>query len=648
MTSPTSPTGKRHIPEDPFVPSVFKPPDAHEESGKKVAQAGAFLSRGGRKKSVLNRQDKAFSAAYRMANLTQKTRRSQLEDQDLARTPEIIELQEAIGAEESQRKKRQEAVLMGSKVQVVAIKNVLTTSEQQSNTAMRYLNVGFEIANQIIQSGKEIQNFLRGDIQESPEFKEAWKNIEDKIGHDRELVDSIKQEFSFFVGLSIQCVSLDIEIENLSILKKLINEQKEALAAAKGKGDETGALKIAQEIAHLRYQAREVQKKVEELKKNLKLAGLHAVAAQGAKYSTALIRLMKSGSSARAVLSQVVQYLPLIGSALALSIAMKDLVKSGKKIHATERKIKHLEKAKQKTPAQLNDSTKMLINNTLNFKIMHLRKSHARLKTEAAFAMLQAVIASVQLSKASIACLAILCGLVIATPGLNTTALVLGILLVVGIQGVAVFNKIKHERKGMKLQIQHNEETKKIFALSGRFHTKGIAYQQMKEEIGLLSKDERAWRASLKELESKKAEYGSKQYKAIEDYLRAHLEPIELLRKQYEGLENELLEISRELDQLVLTKNQLEAHLSVENLARDFNLQQSDLLEMEKVFRKTLEDPEVKREFVGFLTEKGVPITSDEDLFASVLRFIRSDDEVLEPEPEAEQKPGQDISETGG
>lgn len=651
-TSPTSPAGKSS------VPSVFNPPDPSEGSGKKVAKVGAFLSKGGRKKQVLSAQDKAFSAAYRMANLTQKTRRTRIEDQQLKRTAEVIGLQEGIGEEEDQRKKRQEAVLLGSKaVQVVAIKNVLSTSAQQTDKAMEYLNLGFNIANQIVQSGKEIQTFLRGDIQKSPEFKEAWKNIEDKmdVGEDRHLLVSVKEEFSFFVGLSAQCVSLDIEIENLSILKKLIVEQKNDLAVAKNNGSETDAFKIKQEIAHLRYQEKGVQRKVKELKKNLKLAGLHAVTLQGAKYSTALIRLMKSGSSARAVLSQVAKYLPLIGSALALSLAIKDLVKSGKKIHATEKKIKDLENAKQKTPAQLNDLTKMLINNTLSYKIMHLNKSHARLKAEAAFAMLRAVVASVQLSQASIACLAIICGVVIATPGLNTTALVLGILLVVGIQGVAVFNKIKHERKGMRLEIQHTEETKKIFALSGRFHTKGIAYQQMKEEIGLLAREEGAWEASLKELESKKGEYPPKQFAAIKGYLEAHLEPIKSLRKQFENLEEELLLISKELDQLVLTKNQLEAHLGIENLARDFNLQEFDLLEMEKIFRKTLEEsPEVTKEFVRFLTEKGVPITSEEDIFASVLRFIRSDEEVLEPEPETEQEiikeAEQDIieTETGG
>lgn len=627
----TDKTGKEvHVQEPVKVKTVFTSLDVDEESGKTTAAVGSYLT----KLVSSKKQAKVFSEGHKLAKVVQTKREKVLPSATLTQHEETIQLKKSIDQEAQQRQEREKALLSESKfVQRIAIKNFLEKAEGVSNTASGYLNTGFDIANKILDAGKSIEDFLnKVDITRSPEFEVAWKSIEDEmkeINVDKSNIDSVREDFVFYVKLSIECVQLDLEIEMLENVRAKIIEKKAKISRAREK--EKKALKI--ELNQLRLLEKTQKKKVEGMQDALSLKGLNALVSEGTKYVEAISTLMKTGSTARSILGHMTKQLALLGSLLNFTTAVGKMIRLGKTIHEAGKKIDLLKNEQKAIPDHLNPLTKLLINNAYSFKIMHMERSKILLKAEAAFSMLRAIIASVELSQASIACIAILCGVVIATPGLNTASVVLGILIVVGIKSIEVLYKMKHDRTGTKLELQQNEESMKIFALSGQFHTKTREYQKVRLELEVALNEEAQMTALMKEFYKKADEYSHSQFEAIEAYWMAQLTALvdkrSELNKKHEEFHNELYMMSLELDATISQKNVLKDHRSMETLAQEFRIQKSDLLGMAGLFQETLkESEEVREEFIEFLTSKGIAITSEEDIFASVLRFIRADEEM--------------------
>ena len=635
MSNPIRPIHRRAITHIP--PVVFNPiMDVDEKSGKQMAKIGAFLT----KLVSRKKQAKAFGAVRQLADFKQGAREKVLKSSELSQHEETMQLNKSMDQESAQRLKQEEEVLSASRtVQLIAIKKILKKTEGDSNKAIKYLNTGFEIAYNIIHSGQAMEVFLSGfDIRKSPEFEVAWNNVQEKMEiayASKTLIESVKEEFTYFVNLSMQCVRLDIEVEQLAILKTKISEKKEQINSAR----DTEKHDLKRELNQLKLQERELKKSIDSMQGQLPLGRLQMLVFKGSTYSEAITTLMKTGSHAHAVLSKMTKQLGLLASLFNFTTTVGRLIEHGKEMFKLDKKIATLEgQQKISEPnSQLNPLTRLLIDKMHSFKLMHLKKSKMRLKTEAAFTMLRALIASVKLTKVSVACLAILCGVVIATPGLNTAAAaatLLGMLVIVGVKGIEFGHKLKHKGEGLRLELQKNEESSKIFALSGKFHTKTSRFQQLQVEMSEVAREEADIHSLVKELYEKRDAYSNEQFEAIEIYLAMQLNPIANRRKRlqnkYDVIHNELYMMSLELDAMIAKKQSVQAHRGIETLSQEFNAQKSDLLEMADVFRTTLESKEVKREFMRFLTERGIAITSEKDIFASVLRFIRTDAEMEE------------------
>lgn len=626
----TNPIRKRGQAE----PVVFNPKmDPSEERAKDLAIDGSYVT----KLISRKKQAKIFGKAHKLVNLAQNMREKGIDSSLLSNSEEIVKLKKEIDKENAERKARGEAVLSGvfsgsQNVQAFAIKKILESYGRKTDRAMSYLDMGFDIANNILKSGRTLNLVIGG--KSSPEFEVAWKTVQDQLDAaeaSKAMIESVRQDFTFFVNLSIQCVQLDRDTENLAhieakIAEKQANQDVEGVQNKKSK-------KTQMELNRLRLQVKELKIKIDNERKELPLSALKKLAEKGSSYSEAISRLMKTSSSARAFLGNMAKHLLLVGGIFNFTSAMSHLIEIGKNIFETEKKIDVLKKKQPKIPNNLNPTTKLLINNVFSFKIMHLEKSKIRLKTEAAFSMLRALVASVELTEVSIACFAILCGVVIATPGLNTATMVLGILLVVGIKSVEIISKLKHKEE-MRLELQNTEESARIFTLSGQFHTKTDEFQKLQVDLGDITREEAEINALIKELYEKQDAYSREQFEAIQLYLALQLNPIvnkrNVINNKYSELHSELYMMSLELDAIIAKKNIVQDHHSIELLAQEFKIQQADLLRMKGMFKNALESEEIKKEFVDFLTEKGVAITSEDDIFASVLRFIRTDSETLE------------------
>lgn len=629
MASPIHSSRSEPGNEHAKVKSVFKPTDADEQSGKTIAAMGAYLT----KLLSSKKQERIFGEGHKLAKVVQTQREKVLSNATLTKQEETRQLKKSIDQEAAQRQEQDNALLSESKsIQKIAIKKFLEKTEGESSKASEYLNTGFEIINQIIDAGKEIDDlFNKMDITRRPEFEAAWESIQKTMTEanaSKVSIDSVKEDFIFYVKLSAECVQLDLEIESLENLKKKIEEKKEEISKAESRNKND--LKI--ELNKLKLQEKTLNKKIEEMQRELSLKGLNLIVSKGTKYVEAVTLLMKTSSTARSLLGKLVKHLTAIGSLVAFKTAVEKMMMCGKKIHETGKKIETLKREQKEIPAHLDPRTKVLISNAYSFKMMHMERSKVLLKAEAAFSMLRAVIASLDLTKASVACIAILFGVVIATPGLNTASAVLGILIVVGITGIDIFHKMKHDRVGTKLELQQNEESVKIFALSGQFHTKSREFEQLRLAFEEVLREEAEMIHLLKSLDEKAKSYSPAQLEMIVAYWEAQLAPIAERRMKLQKMHDEaysaLYMLSLELDATIDQKNVLKEHRSLETLAQEFRLQKSDVFGMKNLFEEVLKEESVREEFIEFLTSQEIAITSKEDVFASVLRFIRTDEEM--------------------
>lgn len=625
------PQSIRPVRHEPIpAPSFFNPMDPSEASGKKVAKVASSLT----KVVSQKKQKKLFGMAYKLAGVEQRIRSNKIfKDSELTQNVETLKMKKSIDKESEQRLKKEEAVFSGSKaVQAISIKKFLKNTKTLSNKAMHYLNIGFDIARTSIDSAEKI--ILNKDtIKSDPKFKVAWKDIKSKLdlaNMDQKAIDSTKDEFAFFVNLSIQCVHLDTEIDKLSSLKNEISKKNKELKGAHAK--DKNHLKL--EVDKLKQLKKEQEQKINSIRKDLSLSGLNTLVSARSKCSNAINSLLKSTSNARFFLAKTMRYLPLIKGLFTFTAAVTHLIKSGNEIYETEKKIDILKKEQKNIPKSLKALTRSLINKTYDLKIRHLEQSRWRLKTEAALTMLRAVVASIKLSKATLICLTILFGVVIAVPGLNTTAIVLGILVFVGIKAMDIMYTLKYDREPTKLHLQSTEESTKIFALSGKFHIKANEYQKIQKEMDSLAGEENEINSLIKDFHKNKTAYTAEEFSVIETYLALQVNPIinkrNQLYKKHALLHDKLFMMSLELDAIIAKKNLFQDHLHIDKLSKEFNMQKSDLIRMADLFKITLESESIKKEFVNFLTDKGIAITSEDDIFASVLRFIHADAEMLE------------------
>lgn len=604
----------------------FKVPDADEESGKNLAEISALFA----EVVSVEEREEAFDAAYKLVEIGQEQRRQRLQDLHLTQDDEVVQFAKGIDQESAMRRKQQEAILIGSQsVKSVALKKILESGKTQTDEIMYYLNTGFNIAHQISQGGKKIEDSLH--IQQSSAFLEAWKGLEDKLKLTKTDVDSInliKSEFSFFVDIGIQYAKLDIAISNMTVLKRAIVNKKAEIEQADGESKK--ALKL--ELTRLRQQERELKKEIDALKENLQFSELNSLVARGVHYTVAISNLVQSGFKTNGLLNNLTKQIAFVGSLITFTSTVRSLVHHGKGIYRAHKNIKALKRvqtkeAQKNVPDNLNDINKMLV----RFKLRHLEQSKTRLKKETAFSMLRGIVASMELSAATIACLAVISGMIIATPGLNTTIAVLGAVVFVVITGIEIYHKMKHDRNGMRLDVQGAEESHKTFALSGKFYTKAGEFQELQMQIRELHKAEHEILNKLKQEASGQEDAKVQQ---IEAYYAEQLEPIIAKRMEaaarYNALQSELLVLSKHLDELIAKKEIFKSHRTMETVAQEFGIQKADLIIMANMFNEALKTPGVKEELIKFLTERGVAITSTEDIFASMLRFMREDAEGFE------------------
>lgn len=626
-----------HLPKEES-PSQFKKLDESEQAAKnKVALARQISSLVNKEQALATKISKLSAKIQPLLTKEEAQRMQHLFASTTVR-PEAVQLGQGIKKEATARAAHEQATLESLELneERSRFRTFLANQKEQVERVQDYIEIGLEIAENI-QTTKETLDILE-TIQNSEDLQTAWEEY--SLTHPVH----IKEEFTHWVTLAIQCFSLDTETEKLTALQKKETAKEEAIKqATREKKDIT---QLSNELHQLNELTKKQEARVKELQNVRSFGVLTALTTKGAKYSTAVKEMLAQGALACASLEQ-------LSSSLLTGVGLISLIQSVNTLFTQVDTIKEINKNSElldtfqkeflETPNALDPVTNHLISSMLSMKRQHLARSLEISKSDTAFASLNALSGAVSLGQLGTALGAVLTSTVILTPGLNATAFVISSLMTTGTKAKTLHKMLKQDLPGTKLDVQIQEKSAQIYTAAGKFYAEAIRFDAIRKELEAITFKEKELKASIqtirentaKTIEKSKRQETSKTvpeieefYATIENNLLTEVFPVSTRRlevqEEYNRLQNQLYQISKELDQIVSRKGELQDDRSLETLSQSFTyMQKSDLLVQYEVFQSALKDERVHTEFTTFLSQEAIPVTKGY-VFESALRFIQN------------------------
>lgn len=635
-----------HIKHDLSHPKVL---DSSELSArKKVALAKKLSSLVNKEQEIAKQISDLSNTIQPLLNKEEAQRVQHLFPNTLVR-PETVQLGKGITQEAAVRATQEKETLDSLEVSQSKAKlhAFLKKQKERVDDISEYVTIGLQVGEQLVTAEGYLDT--SESVQNHEFFQSAWQTYEET--HD--LVEAtkyvVKVEFDYWVNMAILCLSSDLEEAKLNQLREKVTEKKQELKQAKTSKNASVAI-LKNELNQLEELTKAQQKKVDSIQHNKALGALSALTNRGSKYTSAIKEFLDIGSTAFMTLESLSSTLLTGAGAISLITSINTLFTHIDKIEDLKQKIELLDtfqKELLETPNTHDILTNNLISNMLSMKKQHLTHSIEISKSETAFAALNALSATVSVGKLGIALTAALSSTVIMTPGLNVAAAVIATVTVTGIKGKKLYNMLKHDMPGVKLDVQIQEKSAQIYTAAGKFYAEAIRFDALRKECeAIVFKEmelkgsiqtirdsltgglEKAARQELHEPKEEVEEF----YMHIRDGLETELAPISVRKLEtqgdYELLQEKLYQMSIALDQIVSRKSELHADRSLETMSHEFqHMQKSDILVQYQLFQSSLENETVRSEFVEFLGEEAIPVTED-FIFESALRFVR-DDRVL-------------------
>jgi hypothetical protein len=487
-----------------------------------------------------------------------------------------------------------------------------------------YLNLGFTLAKKSLDAGEKLDML---NLEESPEFK--------KFGENLAMTKAANNELKHWVNLGMKCCQIDQESGKLLLLEGKIKELKEQIETSGKQNGEGATIQLKNELNQLVLQFNEQKAKVDGMQEDLILNTLKSVTKKGADYAESIAKTLALGSEATVMAGSFVTSLTLVGGLVTLAESINTMVSAGSSIEQIRKNQDALTSFLEipKPKIELQD---VLINNMYKMKQDHLKKSEEILKSQAIFAAANLVSASLQTGKFGVALVALISSTVVATPGLNVAAATIATLTATGLKGAELYNKVKYDREGVKLDVQIVEESAQILARSGAFYSEALVFNEVRSELEALRFKEIDVKGAIEACEKQRimAPRDSDQeelFKTLESGFLDELAPILKkkfeLQEKYDILQERLYEMSLDLDRVTSKKQVFQAGRKMENLAQEFSkkIKKDDVVSQHKLFKDVLKDEEVREAFLNFISSEEIPFTSEDLVFESMLAFIRND-----------------------
>jgi len=505
-------------------------------------------------------------------------------------------------------------------------KTTIKERQEKLNQTQEQLKRGYEAAALAFRAGKALDGLK---VTRGGKIKNALKK--------GTVSDAAAVECTYWSGIGVKCCQMDLESKKLYQLRResarLDQEVEDIEKAPEIESEEV--LRLRNERAEVLVQIREQAEKVQEIERELSIGTLNTLTEEGSQCAESMQKIIKDGFQACVSVKSMVTGIGLVGSLLTFAISLDTIMSNGNSIGQMEADARALQSLLD-SPNGRTDLSAVLINNMYTLKLDHLNCSIRMLREEAKSAVATLVSSTLSAGKFSVGLIALATSTILAAPGLNITAVTLAALTSVGLKGLKLYNALKYDKEGVKLDVQIAEESAKIVASSGEFYANAIEFDALRAEIDSLMPLESDIKSSIRLVRSCKAGFkgdpeAEEFYEALEDELQEDLLPISEKKlesqMQYDLLQGELYNMSLHLDQVTLYKRRLQDDRSMEALAAEFSkaIKKGDIVGQYKLFKEVLSDENVRLDFVDFLSREDIPVTSEELIFESVLTFIRND-----------------------
>lgn len=535
---------------------------------------------------------------------------------------DTLELKRGIERHEALRSSKQEESLK----KINGEKKTFNERKKKLDQMQTCLKSGYDTAVVAFRASKKLDGLK---VTRNRKFKKVLKK--------GVVADSMAVELTYWSGIGAKCCQMDLEAEKLSQLRReLIKLDKEIESLEiNAQREEKELIRFRNERAEILAHIGEQSVKVQEIEKDLTIGTLNTLTIEGSECAESIQKIIKEGMHACISVKSMVTGFGLVGSLLTFASSLDTIVSNGNSVIKMENDSRAIQSFLE-SPTGRNDLSSVLINNMYSLKLNHLNRSIRILREEARSAAATLISSTLSAGKFSVALAALAASTVLAAPGLNITAFTLAALTSVGLKGLKLFNALKHDREGVKLDVQIAEESALILTSSGEFYANAIEFDAIRSEIDSIMLLEADIKGSIQLMRTCKSVFKGESeakefYELIEDEIQKELLPVSQKKLEYqvkyELLQGELYRISLQLDQITVYKRRLQDDRSMEALALEFTstIKKGDIVSQYKLFKEILKNETTKLDFINFLSREDIPVVSEDLIFESILAFIRND-----------------------
>lgn len=505
-------------------------------------------------------------------------------------------------------------------------KKTFTERQEELNQAQKYLKSGYDKAVVAFRAGEKLD---RLKITKNRKYQKVVKKST--------VSGASAVEGAFWSNIGVKCRLMDLESEKLYLLRGEAVILEKAIETL-----EKGAHSDTQEIVRLRNDRAEIlaqiqnqTKSIDEIERDLTIETLNTLTEEGSECAESIQKIIKDGLQVCVSVKSMVTGIGLVGSLLAFGVSLDTIISNGKSVEQMEANARAL-RSLLNDPVEKTSIATVLVNNMYMLKLDHLNRSIGILREEAKSAVATLVSSTLSAGKFSVALAALAASAVLAAPGLNITAITIAALTSVGLKGLKLFNAIKYDREGVKLDVQIAEESAKLVTSSGEFYSNAVEFDAIRAEIDLLMGLEADVKGAIREIRTCMANFrgddeAEEFYESLEDELQNELLPISQKKLEYQMkydlLQGELYKISMNLDLVTVYKRRLQEDRSMEAIAAEFSrtIKKRDIVGQYRLFKEVLSNQNARFEFLEFLSREDIPVSSEDLIFESVLTFIRND-----------------------
>ena len=513
-------------------------------------------------------------------------------------------------------------------VDLEAVPDLMSRMEAKKRKVAEHLDQGFGMVNDAVDKATTLNDISQDN------------DLENALG-ELKLPNEGIASLNYWANLRMNCKKtlskIDQESQKLSDLQTQLESLKSELDQ-KLKAQEQVPIELQEMYNSLYFECEAQEAKVEALKEGLAKEAVVSLVSKGGDYLSIVQDNLSKGSESFNAVGSVADQIGIMGALVSLAKSISKMVTVGNSIEQLKKTRAGLESYMEDLDVK-NPEDKLIYKMCFR-KIDHLNKSLIILNQQAVSAAANILSSSLKSGQMAAAFAAAASTSIAAVPGLNIAAASLTGIVALGSAGLAVRNKLKHNREGVKLSLHAAQLSAEITVHSSRVFSKGTDLESLKKNIvnSLSVKQQLAENLEAVKNNLGSARLGEKSKVAMQKLeqefsvlLEKQDQEQEKLSIKYEIQRNELCEMNSKLDQLLIHRDILRRGRDIEKISSEFSelIGTQELTLFNEEFENAFADGDVKQRFIDILRQEGIPIILDDFIFGSVLNFIRNDSVTL-------------------